>query len=210
MEPSAPGAARPRLRTRRSPLWLVIGILAVCLGGLASAWVHQSLTASDAVLRVNRTIHRGEVIAAQDLSVVRIGAGTDVRAVHDARVAEVVGRAASTDLPGGGLLVEGSWSEVAQPLGTSRVGLRLMPGRFPSTDLRPGSELLVVFVAEQNVAAEQGSLPGSVSGVLVAAPASQSDGSFTFDLHVPSGQAELVARLAAAERVSLVQPGSTR
>lgn len=209
MDPQAKDATRPRLRTRRSPLWLVTGILLVCLGGLTSAFVYLSVAASDPVLRVNRTIHRGETIRAEDLSVVSVGAGVDVRTVAEERVGEVVGRAAVSDIPGGGLLVEGAWGDEAQPLGSARVGVRLAPGRYPSTDLRPGTPMLVVALPD--AAAGGGSdLPGSVAATLVAAPVVQPDGSSTVDLFVPTGQAELVARLASTDRAALVQQGTGR
>lgn len=209
MDTPVPDAARPRLRTRRSPLWLLAGIVAICLGGLASAFVYLSVASSEPVLRVNRTIHRGEVITAQDLSIISISSGLDVRTVADERFSEVVGKAAITDMPGGGLLVEGSWGDVAQPVGTSRVGVRLQPGRYPSTDLRPGTGLLVVALPAAN-AGEEAELPTSVPATLVAAPAPQQDGSATFDLNVATGQAEEVARWASTDRVTLVQQESAR
>ena len=208
METPVPDATRPRIRLRRSPLWLLAGILAVCLGGLASAFVYLSLTASDPVLRVNRTIHRGEVIQGADLSVVSVGTGVDVRTVGDERAAEVIGRAAVTDVPGGSLLVEGSWGESGVPLGSARVGLRLSVGRFPTTDLRPGTQVLVVALPAQGEA--EAELPGSIPASLVGEPAVQTDGSTLLALSVPAGSAELVARLAAADRVALVQTGNGR
>ncbi|WP_282005824.1 SAF domain-containing protein [Propioniciclava sinopodophylli] len=208
MESPVPDATRPRIRLRRSPLWLLAGILAVCLGGLASAFVYLSLTASDPVLRVNRTIHRGEVIQGADLSVVSVGTGVDVRTVGDERAAEVIGRAAVTDVPGGSLLVEGSWGESGVPVGSARVGLRLSAGRFPTTDLRPGTQVLVVALPAQGEA--EAELPGSIPASLVGEPAVQTDGSTLLALSVPAGSAELVARLAAADRVALVQTGNGR
>ena len=208
MDTPVPDATRPRIRLRRSPLWLLAGILAVCLGGLASAFVYLSLAESDPVLRVNRTIHRGEVIQQADLSVVSLGAGVDVPAVGEARVGEVVGRAATTDLPGGSLLVDGSWGEDGVPVGNARVGVRLASGRFPTTDLRPGTSVLVVALPAQGVVEQE--LPGSVAAALVGEPAAQADGSTVFALNVPAAAAEDVARLAAADRVALVQTGNGR
>ena len=207
MDIPVPDVSRPRLRTRRSPLWLLAGIIAVCLGGLASAFVHVQVTAADPVLRLNRTIHRGEVIQAADLSVVSIGSGVDVRTVGDGRLGEVVGQAAVTDLPAGSLLVDGSWGAGGVPVGSARVGLKLPPGRFPTTDLRPGTEVLVVALPAQGA---EGALPGSLRASLVAAPLEQPDGSSLFSLTVQEGAAEQVARLAASDRVALVQTGSRR
>lgn len=209
METPVPDAARPRVRLRRSPMWLVIGVLAVCLGGISSAFVFLQIDASDPVLRINRTIHRGEVIQAADLSVVQAGTGLDVRTVPDARAGEVVGQAAITDLPGGSLLVEGSWGDSHVPVGSARVGLRLTPGRFPTTDLRPGTTVLVVALPEQGGTVEA-ELPHSIAATLVGDPGAQPDGSTLFALTVPSGSAEQVARLAAADRVALVQTGNGR
>ncbi|MFP5282111.1 MAG: SAF domain-containing protein, partial [Actinomycetes bacterium] len=174
------------------------------------AFVYSSVAASDPVLRVNRTIHRGEVITEADLAVVSVGAGIDVRTVTDERLREVVGRAAVSDIPGGSLLVEGSWGDPGQPLGTARVGVRIEPGRYPATDLVPGTSLLVVALPDANAVGAQAELPASVETTLVDVPAAQPDGSVTVDLHVPSTQAETVARLASADRVSLVQQGSAR
>lgn len=209
METPVPDTARARVRLRRSPLWLVAGILAVALGGLASAFVYLQVAASDPVLRVNRTVHRGEVIQAADLSVVQVGTGLDVRTVPDTRAAEVVGRAAVTDLPGGSLLVDGSWGDANVPAGSARVGMRLAPGRFPTSDLRPGTQVLVVALPGQSGAGDA-ELPGSVAATLVGEPSGQTDGSTLFGLTVPSASAELVARLAAADRVALVQTGNGR
>ncbi|HHU40130.1 MAG TPA: hypothetical protein GXZ45_12725 [Propionibacterium sp.] len=207
MATPVPDASRPRIRLRRSPLWLVAGILAVCLGGLASAFVYLQVAASDPVLRVNRTIHRGEVIQAADLSIVQVRAGLDVVTVPDTRAGEVVGQAALTDLPGGSLLVDGVWGDSNVPLGSARVGVRLSPGRFPTTDLRPGTTVLVVALPGQAGATDE-ELPGSVPATLVGQAAAQPDGSTLFALSVPRDAAEAVARLAAGDRVALVQTGN--
>ena len=204
--PRAP--SRPLMRLRRSPAWLAFGVVAVCLGGLLSAFVYLNAVESHPVLRVNRTVYRGETIAPGDLSVVQVGAGLDVRTVADVRADEVIGRAALTDVPAGSLLVEGSWGEASQPVGMARVGVRLSAGRYPAGDLRPGTPFLVVALPDP--AAEQAELPASVPATLVAAPAAQPDGSLAFDLYVPIGQAEQVSRLASADRVALVQQGTNR
>lgn len=196
--------SRLRLRVRRNPTWLLAGLLAVCLGGLATAWLVTSATASEPVLRVNRTIHRGEVIAAPDLSVVLVSRSPDVQGVPGDRLADVTGKAAVSDLVGGSLLVEGSWGDPALATGRSRVGVRLEAGRFPSVDLRPGASVLVVALPAQNAAAGD-PLPASVAATLAIVPAVQPDGSFVADLTVPAESAEVVARLASAGRVSLVE-----
>ena len=210
----ASDAARPRLRVRRSPTWLAAGIVAICLGGLGSAYVFASLTASEPVLQVTRTLHRGEVIQPADLAVIPVGAALDVPTVSEGRLGEVVGRAVVSDVPKGGLLVEGSWGDPGVPAGRSRVGLRIPSGRYPATDVRPGTAVLVVALPPAAVAAGSApgadALPDSVRATLVSAPVVQPDGSFAFDLDVPAEDAEAVARLAAADRLVLVQVEARR
>lgn len=209
MDTPTTAAPRARVRLRRSPLWLLAGIVAICLGGLASAFVYLSVAGSEPMLKVNRTIHRGEMISAGDLAVVSVRSGLDVRTVPDDRLDQVVGRVATSDIPAGSLLVEGTWGEAGLQRGMTRVGVRLPSGRFPAADLRPGTPLLVVALPEANAdAAQAATLPGSVRSTLVAAPRTLADGALAFDLEVIEGQAEVVARLAAADRVALVQIGT--
>lgn len=202
--------SRPRMRLRRSPLWLMVGVLAVCLGGLGSAFLIQSVAAEQPVLRVNRTLYRGEAIAAGDLSVVSVGRGLDVRSVPGERLNDVVGQVVLTDVPSGSLLVEDSFGPSGLSAGLARVGLRLAPGRFPAADALPGTAVLVVALPVSATLADAEPLPASVPATLVGAPVSQPDGSYTLDLTVAAASAEAVARLAAADRVSLVQQGASR
>lgn len=208
MTSPTPEAPRTRVRLRRNPRWLLTGILAVVLGGLATAFLFMSVSAADLVVRLNRTVHRGEVIAAADVSVVTVGRGLDVRTVPGSRLGEVVGSAAITDLPEGSLLVSGSYGESALLAGESRVGVRLESGRLPSTDLVPGTPVMVVALPAPNAGGvEGGDLPSSVRATLATRPTQQPDGSWVVDLTLAGERAEGVARLAAAGRVALVRVG---
>ena len=50
--PKASAAVRPRRDLR----WILIGVLAICLGGLGSAVLYSSVANASSVLKVNRTI----------------------------------------------------------------------------------------------------------------------------------------------------------
>ena len=189
MTSSAPEADRPRVRLRRSPRWLLAGILAVALGGLGTAFGFTSLSASDLVLRVNRTVYRGETIQAGDLSVVPVSRGLDVRTVPGERLSDVVGSAAVTDLAQGSLLVADAFGPGGLPPGQSRVGVRVEAGRIPSADVTPGSALLVVALPSTAAGGPDEVLPASVAATLATAPAVQADGSWVVDLTVPSDRA---------------------
>lgn len=210
MSAPSPEVVRPRVRLRRSPRWLLIGILAVVLGGLGTAFLFMSVSASDPVVRVNRTIHRGEEIRPNDVSVVTVGRGLDVKTVPGSQLNEVVGRAAITDLPGGSLLVADTYGAAAVPTGQSIVGLRLEAGRLPATGLTPGTPVLVVALpsnAATGADAATEALPASVSAHLTTAPAQLPDGSWSVDIALAADRAEATSRLAAQGRVALVRLG---
>lgn len=211
MSSTSPEAPRPRVRLRRDPRWLFAGVLAVVLGGLATAFLFLSVAAADPVVRVNRLVYRGETIKPADLSVVTVGRGIDVRTVPGARLDEVVGSAALTDLPQGSLLVADTFGPASLPPGQSRVGVRLEAGRLPSADLTPGTPLLVVALpvaaaaATPAAASAAEALPPSVSATLATAPVQQPDGAWVVDVTLAADRAESVARLAASNRVAVVR-----
>lgn len=201
-------SARPRVRLRRNPRWLLAGVLAVVLGGLGSAFLFMSVAASDPVVRVNRTIHRGEIIAAADVSVVTVGRGIDVRTVPGAKLNEVIGSAAITDLPGGSLLVADTYGSAAVPSGQSIVGVRLEAGRLPTSGLTPGTTVLVVALpAPSAPGAAAEALPASVTARLQTAPTQLPDGSWVVDVALAADRAEGISRLSSAGRVALVRLG---
>lgn len=205
MTPPTPDVRRPRLRLRRNPTWLLAGVLAVCLGGLASAYLFMSAAASEQVLRTNRTIYRGEVVAAADLSVVSVGGGAGLRTIPAGDLDSLIGQVALVDLPGGSLVVSDAVGDGGLAGGESRVGVRLEAGRYP-TGLLPGTAVLVVALPADGLATDAAALlPASVPATLVAAPAAQPDGSVVVDLTLAADQAEAVSRLAAAGRVTLVE-----
>ena len=149
------------LRPRRNPRLLVSGVIAICLGGLGSAALYISVTDARSVVRTNRTIYRGEVIQAADLGVTSVGGTLGVRTVPAERVGELIGRTALTDLPGGSLFPPDSVGPAEVPPGSSRIGLKLAPGRVPVSPLPAGTPVLLVAVPKDSAAqAGTASVPG--------------------------------------------------
>lgn len=205
--PSQGAPARTSIRLRRNPRWLAVGVLLTVLGGLATAFGFLTVSASESVVVLNRTVHRGEAVTASDLGVVAVGHGDALRTVPAADAGGLVGQRATTDLPAGSLLVEGSLGAPDLAAGQARVGVRLTAGRLPSTGLLPGTPVLAVALADAAAGAGAGEaeLPASVLATVVDSPQVQPDGSVVLDLNLPADRAEAVARLAAADRVALVR-----
>lgn len=206
MASSTNAAAPTRVRVRRNPRWLALGILLVAVGGLASAFLFMSMADSRPAIKVNRTVYRGEQIKASDLSVIDVGRLTDLDVVPGDDLNALVDQTAVTDLPRGSVLVRGTIGQADLMPGLSRVGLKLPPGRLPMIGMPPGTQILVVAVADKAAGTKQG-MPPSVPATLTNAPTVQSDGSYVVDINLPADKAEEVARLAAAERVVVVRRG---
>jgi hypothetical protein len=198
--------SRTPVRLRRQPRWLAAGVLAVTLGGLGTAYAVTSLVASDEVVRVTRTVHRGETLAASDLAVVSVSRSAGLSTVPASELSSLVGQVASTDLPGGSLIGPGTVGGPEVPPGMARVGLKLAPGRVPVAGLRPGASVLIVALQGPQES-EEGVEEASVPATLAGEPVEQPDGSVAVDVMVAGQRAEAVARLAASDRVALVREG---
>ena len=196
--PSATTAVRPRRNLR----WILIGVLAICLGGLGSAVLYSSVSNATTVLKVNRTIYRGEVIGAADLGPVSLGTHLGLETVPAERAPELVGKTALTDLPNGSLLVPTAIGEAEVQRGYSRLGLRLTPGQVPVSPLPSGTPVVLVPIAAANDGEESG---GSFKATVSVAPAMLADGNTSIEVTVADADSDQVARLAAAGRLVVVR-----
>lgn len=193
------------LRRRRNLRLMLVGVLAICLGGLGAAVLYSSLSGSVAVVAVKRTVHRDQVISADDLTVLHVPPVPGLETVPSRHLEEIAGTTALADLTAGQLLSPRSWGEPVAAPGRARLGLRLTPGRLPVKALPPGSPVLLVPVARDG---GEPPLGASILGEAASLPVEQADGAVVLDVTVPLGQAERLARLAAADQVVLVrQPG---
>ncbi len=199
-EPVVPAAAA--VRSRRNLRWILIGLLAICLGGLGSAVLYTSVSDASAVLKANRTIYRGEVIGATDLGPVSLGTHLGVDTVPADRASELIGKTALVDLPGGSLVVPAAIGEPEVLAGFSRVGLKLSPGQVPISALPAGTPVVLVPIA----AANGGKVSGpSFRATISVAPLPLADGSTSLEVTVPDADSDTVARLAAAGRLVVVK-----
>jgi hypothetical protein len=201
---SEPVATAQVVRRRRDPRLLALGIVAICLGGLGSAWLYVGLAGTQQVLSMTRTVYRGEVLAASDLSTVSLAPPPGLSVVSSDRVSELVGKTALVDLPTGGLVCRDCVGAVQVPADHARLGLRVAAGRLPVSPLPAGTSVLLVPVAGAN-----GQLPAGsgVAAVVASAPVLQADGASLLDVTVPASEAERLARLAAADQLSMVREG---
>ena len=202
-EPTDAPAARPasvQLRARRSPRLILLGILAVALGGLGAAALYSSSTTTESAVVMARDVVRGQEITSADLAIVSVPAGLQVEATDADRMSSLIGQRALTDLPAGAFPAERHLGTEPVPTGQTLVGLKLSQGRLPMAALPPGSKVQLVSLAE--------GATGATDAVVATAPVASDDGSgYALDVTVAAGSAHIVATLAANDQLALVAVG---
>jgi hypothetical protein len=166
------------------------------------AWLYSSVADARSVVSVARTVYRGQLITEADLGVMSLPAAPGLETVPGDQVDQVVGQTAHADLVAGSVLSPRSFGAPVVEAGTARLGLRLAPGRMPSSELPPGTPVLLVAVARDGGEVPAGaSVTGRVAAVAVELP----DGASLLDVSVPQERAEWVARLAAGDQLVVVR-----
>ncbi|MFT4297327.1 MAG: SAF domain-containing protein [Micropruina sp.] len=202
MTDSSTSPATATVRPRRNLRWILIGVLAICLGGLGSAVLYLNMAEATSVLKVNRTVYRGEVIGPADLGPVSLGSHLGVETVPAERADELVGKTALVDLANGSLLTPSSVGEPEVRRGFSRLGLKLNPGQVPVSPLPSGTPVMLVPTTAANDGGQGGA---ALSATVAVAPVVLADGSTSLEVMVADAVSDQVARLAAAGRIVVVK-----
>ena len=216
--PAGDGLRVAPVRRARSLPWAVTGVLLVTGCSLLFILASFRLGGRAAVLAVARPVAAGQALSAADLTVARVAADPDLRAVPAAEREGVLGRTAAVPLVPGTLLSRAHLGPPAVPArGEALVGMALEPGRFPP-GLAPGARVLVTVTAPPAAGGTPAAVPAAGEATLVPSavvtaverPAAGGRDPVTVALVVPEASAARVAAAAAAGQVALVQlpPGS--
>ena len=137
--------APPRVRGRRNPRWMALGVVAICLGGLLSYVIYAKVAVQTAVVAMARTVHRGAVISATDLTTATVGGTSKLSTVPAGRLPDLVGHRVAYDLVEGALVPAAAVADVPVPdAGRAIVGLKLSQGRAPAALLDPSAPVRLV------------------------------------------------------------------
>lgn len=190
-----------RVRSRRHWGYVAAGVGLMLVTGVifATVWVSGRDTAP--VLALTRTVHRGEELKADDLTVAHAVADPALVVLPANRVADVVGQRAALDLPAGSLLNPQALVNQSIPgSGQALVGLHLSPAQLPLTDLNPGDSVTIVHAGHEGEVVAADSM--TVSGVVVTSGVAE-DGSRKVDVTVPTSDAAAVAGWVATGRAAV-------
>jgi hypothetical protein len=211
--PGLPSGLTSKARRQRRWSLALVGVLLIL--GSALVFLLLFLNAGDRlpVLSVARNVPAGQVISADDLAVVRVGADAGVETISESERRNVIGQTAAVDLLPGTLLVAAQLGEpVALADGEAIVGVDLVGGEQAVPDLQEGDEVLVVLTTlTQAGATEDDTAAGSDLGeVITRARVSVVTGSeddpdrVVVSLIVPEASAGQIAGANAANRIALV------
>jgi SAF domain len=197
----------PRLPGRRSPKWIALGIVALCLGGLLSYLIYARVASEAAVVAAAHTVYRGETIERSDLATITVRGGSVPHAIPATQLKDLVGKRAAFDLVEGSVVPSTAVTDAAIPAeGRAIVGLKLAPGRAPGNLLQPASRVRLIAMPSDTDSATNDKLAGNIFVGSVIDQALAADGmSILVNVDVDAAAAPTIATLAAQDRIVIVR-----
>jgi len=188
---------------------IVGGVAAVAVGALLGSWVWSSVTDSREVLAARTTIHRGEVITAEDLQRVRVDGDLSASALPASMFDTVVGTRATIDVGGGAPLTrDAAADEPLPPSGRSLVGISLTAAQAPSVPLHGGDRVRIFLTPTENGEVPAGA-PQFTTAEVVDTSLDEASGNMVVNVLVPFADAGALAVRAATGNVALVVDPAT-
>lgn len=182
---------------------ILASALLLLVAALAGAFAFSSVSTTTPVLAMARTVTAGQLVTAEDLTVVQLNRGSGLATVPAADRDRVIGKRAVTDLPAGSTLSADGVADLLLPAhDRALIGLRAAPGTAPLAGLVPGALVELVTVPSDPDAEPAPDEP--VRGTLVTVVALPDGTGVRVDVDVPADQARRLQQLAAADRLVLV------
>lgn len=201
---AVPTPANVITKNRRRPAWVALGVafLALCMVGGWAAF--NAVTTTVPVVGVSKSIVRGQVIDRTSLTTVQVAADPALRTIPADQLETVVGKRAATDLPAGGILPVGSFTDDLLPAKQhSIVGVLVKDGGAPLTGLTTGAAVRLIPLPAQQGAAAAGKT-AVTPGIVVATSATEDGTGTRVDVDVTNPDAAGLQLLAAQNRIALV------
>jgi hypothetical protein len=197
--PATPPASR-RNRTR-----IALGVVVIVLCVLGATTLYSRADNRVDVLGVRRPVPAGQVIAADDLRLVRVGIGANIQTVPASEFSRLVGRIAAVTLVPGALLSPEQITDAPRiPAGRAVAGVTLAPGRFPRSMVRGDKVLLVQTSASTATGDDAPPVALGRATVLDIADDPATQGQVDVSLLVATDDAMSVASASASARLSVV------
>jgi SAF domain len=130
-------------RRRRWPL-AMLAVLVTLGSALTFVVLWMNAGGREPVLAVRRAVAAGQIIKAEDLSVVRVAVDPGIEPLDASARDDVIGRSAATDLLAGSLLIAAAvGDDEGLESGTAVVAVPVPSEELPSVDLEAGDRVLL-------------------------------------------------------------------
>lgn len=201
-ESATPHTPPPKLRKR--PGLVVAAVVITALGCLLGAWAWSATTSTEKVLAATTTIHRGEVIKADDIRRIRISGDPALEPLPASAYDEIIGRRAALDISAGGLITTESTTDTPMPpQGQSIVGISLTPAQVPALPMHGGDKVRIIVTPAANGDSPTVTPPFTEARVVDTA-IGETTGNTVVNVLVPYASASVLAARAATGNVALI------
>jgi len=191
-------------KLRRRPALVVAAVIVTALGCLLGAWAWSATTDTEEVLAARQTIHRGDVIEAEEIQRIQISGDPALSPLPATAYDDVVGHIAALDIAAGGLLT--SDATTAQPMpphGQSIVGVSLTAAQVPGMPLYGGDKVRIIVTPGDNADAPASPSQFTIAEI-VGTHLDETTGNTVVNVLVPYADAGVLAARAATGNVALV------
>lgn len=193
-------------KTKRRIPTMALGLLMVIGGGLGFGLWSSAQSERNPVLVAAHDLNPGDVIERNDLRVALVAVEPGTPTTPESSLSTLVGSTVRTPVTAGSLIdthMFGQDSEIL-PQGMALVGATLDVGRYPSSGLAHGDQVVVIYTD-----ADGGSVVGEAELFAVQRLNDSSAGDLFVTLLVPQGPVVLaVANAAAASDLTLAKVAS--
>jgi hypothetical protein len=207
--PESGTAITPPPKLRKRPGLVVAAVVITALGCVLGAWAWSATTSTEEVLAATQTIHRGEVITADDIQRIRINGDPALEPLPASAYDDIVGHRATLDIAAGGLLTAESTTDTPMPPpDKSIVGISLTPAQVPAVAMYGGDKVRVIVTPAANGDAPAGAPEFTIAEV-VSTAVDETTGNTVVNVLVPYADAGVLAARAATGNVALVLDSGT-
>ena len=198
-------AGQQQRRPRTS--WIALGLLVLVAFGLLGAITVARVAGRAPVLALAQPVERGEQLESADLMVVSVGTDDNVAVVPSADRDELLGLTATAGMEAGTLVNRGQFAVgPSVAAGSSVVGLALVPGQYPTVNLRPGDRVVVVRTPASTPTGEDdrgATVLADRAEVFAVEPLSETARTLMVSIVIGQDAIPEVAAAAAADRIRL-------
>lgn len=203
-DPIEPPDLTTRVRVRRRPVLLAIGIALVLVAVIGAVTAFSAMRQTTDILVLADEVQQGQPITASDLTTKEINSDANLGAIPVDQRDKVIGKLASSRMPAGTVLLPTAVTDQVVPgEGLTMVGVTVTYPHLPSEPIVPGDMVrLVDTPREQDNPPVQG--PINTTAQVYSTKDIPEAGETIVNVLVPEAEANWVAARAATKRVSIV------